>query len=128
MRISDEIPMIGVVVDYFWPRYMGTWAHSDGTFVNVKGELQDMTEWDETQFFEDIEVSQTGTIDAEGAAEKSGGYYWFEVKKTLNSGDIYDWAVEPGQVIGNNPSDSLLFGALSEGVIFLRNIQMQLGE
>jgi hypothetical protein len=128
VRVPDEYNLHGVVVDYFWPLYTGTWAHSDGLFVNIEGDIEDLTAWDEANFYEDITMKPAGTLDIEAAVSESDGFDWFEIKRKLNSGDVYDWAFEPGQVIGNNPTDSLLFVILADEIFFLRDIQLSLGE
>ena len=46
VRVPKNLPLSGVAVDYFWPRYTGTWEHSDATFVNIDGDSFDGTNWD----------------------------------------------------------------------------------
>ena len=86
-RVPKNLPIAGVAVDYFWPEYTGTWAHSDAVFVNIEGEYQDLANWDETTFYEDVKLTPPGTIDAEAAASSDTDFYWLEIKKDLNSGD-----------------------------------------
>lgn len=126
-RVSKESDLQGIAADYFWPMYTGTWAHSDGVFVHFNGSAQDVSNWDESDFYNDDELSPPGSVDIETAVIDDDGFYWFEIKKTLNSGDSYDWALEPGQVIGYNPSDSFLFALIMEENFFSRNLQMRLG-
>lgn len=126
-RVPKNLPIAGVAVDYFWPEYTGTWAHSDGVFVNIQGEYQDMANWDENRFYQDIELTPPGTIDAEAAASQDTDFYWLEIKKDLNSGDQYDWAVAPGQTVGHNPEDSFLFALIFQEGYFTRSLQMHIG-
>ena len=126
-RVPKDLPITGVAVDYFWPEYTGTWAHSDAVYVNIQGEYQDWANWDETTFYEDVKLTPPGTIDAEAAASSDADYYWLEIKKELNSGDIYDWAVAPGQTVGHNPEDSFLFALIFQEGYYTRSLQMHIG-
>jgi hypothetical protein len=127
-RVSKEIPVKGVAGAYFWPEYTGTWAHSDGYFVDTTGYFQDHSNWDESDWHKDDELSPPGTVDVEAAVNDDGDFYWFEIKKALDSGDGYDWSLEPGQIIGGNPHDSLLFVIVLQEGDYWRNIQMELVE
>ena len=128
VRVPKDLPLDGVAVDYFWPRYTGTWEHSDVTFVDIEGELFDGSNWDEVDFYDDVELTPQGSINFEAVVREDGNFYWFEIKKELDSGDPYDWEVKPGQIIGNHPSDSLLFALIFEDTFFARKIQLHLGE
>lgn len=127
-RVPKNLSPVGVAVHYFWPEYTGTWAHSDGVYVNIQGEYLDLANWDEEYFYEDVELTPPGTIDVEAAASQDMDFYWFEIKKDLNSGDQYDWAVAPGQTVGHNPLDSFLFALIFEEGFFTRSLQMHIGE
>ena len=96
-------------------------------FVNIQGEYQDLANWDETTFYEDVKLTPPGTIDAEAAASSDTDFYWLEIKKDLNSGDRYDWAVAPGQTVGHNPEDSFLFALIFQEGYFTRSLQMHIG-
>jgi hypothetical protein len=63
----------------------------------------------------------------EAAVNDDDDFYLFEIKKALDSGDGYDWSLEPGQIIGSNPHDSLLFVIVLQDGDYWRNIQMELG-
>ena len=41
-----------------------------------------------------------------GGGSYDGNHYWFEWRKLLDSGDRYDWMLEPGQIVG----DGITFG------------------
>ncbi len=128
VRVTNDTPIDGVAVDYFWPEYTGTWAHSDGVYVNISGFYQDLANWDESKWYNDSQLTPPGSMNVVAAASSDNSYYWFEIKKALNSGDRYDWAVAPGQVIGYNPLDSFLFALiLEQGIFFTRNLQIELG-
>ncbi len=124
--VKKELGIKGVAVDYFWPVYTGTWAHSDGVYVNLSGSSQDLANWDESNWYDDIELSPPGSIDVEAAVKEIEDFYWFEIIKPLNSGDAYDWALEPGDLIGSAPSDSFLFAIVTEDSFFSRNLKMKL--
>ena len=127
-RVPKDLSTMVTAVLYFWPEYTGSWAHSDNTSVSIEGEYQDQSGWDEAQFYEDVKLSPPGSVDGEGAVSEDGEFYWFEIKKDLDSGDSYDWALEPGQTIGSNPSDSLLVLLGMEDSYFTRSLQMRVGE
>ena len=47
-------------------------------------------------------------VDGRLTSESGGGSYdrndyWFESRKRLDSGDRYDWMLEPGQIVGDEP-------------------------
>ena len=116
----------GVAIDYFWPVYTGAWAHSDGVFVNVSAEVQDLANWDEANWYEDSELDPAGSIDAEAKVTELNDFYFIEIKRPLDSGDEYDWAFQPGDEIGAAPSDSFLFAIITEESYFSRNLKMKL--
>jgi hypothetical protein len=128
VRIPDKLATHGVFIDYFWPEYAGAWEHSDGVYINVEGELFDHSNWDETRWYEDEDLDPPGTIDVNGAVREDDGFYWFEIKRPLNTGDSYDWDLNPGQTVGNNPHDSFLIGIVLDEGEFMRYIQLILDE
>ncbi len=125
-RVPKELAVRGAFVNYFWPEYVGTWAHSDGVYVTVDGETFDQGLWDELRWVEDVELNPPGTIDAEAVPGEDGEFHWFEIRRPLNSGDTYDWAFEPGQTYGNNPYDSVMIGIETDEGVFLRYLQLEL--
>jgi len=128
VRIPKKLVPKAIFVNYFWPEYTGSWAHSDGAYVNIETGIFDYGKWDELQFYADEELEPPGTFDVQAAYSEDGEFFWFELSKPLDSGDRYDWALEPGQRIGDNPYDAFLSGIeLAEGAFF-RNLQLQLGE
>lgn len=128
VRIPSNLATRGIFVDYFWPEYTGTWEYSDGIYTNIDGLVFDHCNWDEMDWHNDEELDPPGTIDVQAAKSMESEYYWFEIKRPLNSGDSYDWALEPGQVVGNNPYDSFLIGVVLNEGEFMRNLQLFLGE
>jgi hypothetical protein len=128
VRIPIDLAVRGVFVDYFWPEYTGSWAHSDGVFYNVDGELFDWGKWDELQWISDEDLDPPGTIDGQGAYREDSDFYWFELTRSLNSGDSYDWIWEPGRKYGNNPYDSVLIGVVLEEGEYMRYLQLEVGE
>ena len=127
-RVPKEHAPRGVYVDYWWPEYTGTWEHSDGIYVKTTGENRDLGQWDEMQWHEDKDLDPPGTVDVEARSTEDDAFYWFEIKRALNSGDRYDWIFEPGHIYGANPYDSVMVGMESEEGTFLRYIQLEVGE
>jgi hypothetical protein len=127
-RVPEELAIRGVFVNYFWPEYTGTWAHSDGVYINIDDEIYDFGKWDEMQWLGDEELDPPGTVDVQAAYRYDGEFYWFEIKRPLNSGDSNDWAFEPGMKVGDNPLDSFMIGIGLEEGDFMRYLQLTLGE
>lgn len=128
VRIPAELAARGAFVDYFWPEYTGSWAHSDGVYVNVDGEVFDHGQWDEMQWHEDEDLEPPGAINVEAANSREDDFYWFEIKRPLQSGDGNDWSLAPGQTVGGNPYDSFLIGIVMEEGDYMRSLQLELGE
>jgi len=91
-----------LTIAYYWPEYnetVGRWPHSDSGGVCLGGEAGDGYGWDEKRWYDDVtEASPPGQNNVEGAASHDGIYYWFEIKKALNSGDGCDWNFEQGEI------------------------------
>lgn len=128
VRVPHNVDPRGVFINYFWPRYTGLWAHSDGVFMNVEWDISDITNWDEENWYSDEEMDPPGDFNVGGAIDEDDQYIWFEIKKELDSGDGYDWSLHPGIRIGWNPNDSLLFGVFIQNGPFMRHIRLQLLE
>lgn len=127
--VKKTAELNGVAVDYFWPYYTtGKWPHSDGLYVNVKGEVQDLANWDESNWYDDEELDPPGNIDGEAGVTELNDFYFIEIKRPLNSGDAYDWVFELGDAIGDSPSDSFLFAIIEKDSFFTRNLKMTLVE
>jgi hypothetical protein len=127
VRVPKEHAPRGVFVDYWWPEYTGTWEHSDGIYAKTTGENRDLGQWDEMQWQYDTDLDPPGTVDVEARSTEDDEFYWFEIKRALNSGDSYDWVFEPGKTYGANPYDSVMIGMESAEGTFLRYIQLDLG-
>jgi hypothetical protein len=128
VRVSKELWVWGVFVNYWWPEYTGSWAHSDGVYAEIDGYILDHGLWDETQWREDKDLDPPGTVDLEANSTADGEFYWFEIRRALNSGDEYDWVWEPGQTYGANPRDFVMIGVEGEEGTFVRYIQLEVGE
>lgn len=50
-----------------------------------------------------------GQLNAIGAASFDKDYYWFELKKMLNSGDTVDWVMVPGKTYGVWDADGVIW-------------------
>ncbi len=94
--INDEF-----AIHYYWPIYDGVWAHGDKGYVSLNGYSGDQYILDGV-LGDDVASGGQNNFLAKGMI--SGGYYWFEFRKDLNSGDGYDWALSPGQTIGVLPT------------------------
>jgi len=127
VRVPKEHAARGLFVDYWWPEYTGTWEHSDGIYAKTNGEIRDLGQWDEMQWHEDKDLDPPGTVDIEARSTEDDKFYWFEIKRAMNSGDRYDWIFEPGHKYGANPYDSVMIGMESEEGTFLRYIQLEVG-
>ena len=89
----------GVYFNHFWPGpYVDGWDHSDGAGLSLEGEVYDMYGWDEISWKDDED--QGGRNDTVGAVYQDGNYYWFELKKPLDSGEALDWSWTPGTNTG----------------------------
>ena len=128
VRIPSDQVVKAVMFSYYWPEYTGTWPQSDRIYVRFSGEIFDYCFWDEMNWYKDEEMDPPGNIDLEAAVSEDGDFIWFEIKRPLNSGDGYDWALEPGLTIGYNPYDSLHISVLLEEGSFIRYLQLTLGE
>jgi len=52
-------------------------------------------------YSDDDKMSPPGENNVKGAASYNGTHYWFELGKTLNTGDRYDFSLVPGQTYAN---------------------------
>jgi hypothetical protein len=126
----DTDPLDLVWIDYFWD-WVETpyphWEHSDAGSIRYDNYTFDRYGWDETNWYEDTEAIPPGENNVEGAATHDGGYYWFEFKKLLDSGDGYDFAFSPGQFID---TDVLLlgWGDHSEDIPYVTQTWLQLAD
>jgi len=93
-------------ISYFWPEWdpLTGWENNDAGFCSInprfEGQTRDYYGWDETRFYKDVEATPPGENNFEGSGTYDGSYYWFEMKKPLNSGDGYDWNFELGETYG----------------------------
>jgi len=114
VRISKEIGVRCVYGNYWCPEDTGTWEHSDGVYARINDGIFDHGQWDEMQWHEAKNLDPLGTVDVEVRSTEDGEFIWFEIKRSLNSGDRYDWAFEPGHTYGANPYASVMVGMESE--------------
>ncbi len=128
VRVPKEHLPRGVYVNYWWPQYTGTWEHSDGVYAKINDEIFDHGQWDEMQWQYDTDLDPPGTVDIEARSTEDDEFYWFELKRALNSGDSYDWVFELGKTYGANPYDMVMIGMESADGTFLRYIQLEIGE
>ena len=85
----------GLYFNHYWPGpYVDHWKNSDGTGVTVNDDAFDGHDWNEVTWKDDTDFG--GKKDTVGKASKDNSYYWFELKKPLDSGDDLDWSWRPG--------------------------------
>jgi hypothetical protein len=70
---------------------------TDKSIVGQLGLTQDLYNYDGSTWTNDI---PTGVNNVEGMGHYDGIFYWFELKKPLNSGDMCDWVFEIGATYG----------------------------
>jgi hypothetical protein len=115
-------------ISLFTAPYGPPWAESDRGSVSFGGQTWDSYGWDDTQWYKDIDAG--GQNDVEGAASYDGAFYWFEFRKRLNSGDGYDWALQPPQIVPDSYESDLRVALwdYSLAVGYGQNISLQLSE
>jgi hypothetical protein len=100
---------------YFWPTIAGTdWDQSDAAWLYQLGSPTDLTNYDGNTWQQDIYATPPGENNVQGIGNHDTMFYWFEAVKPLDSGDIWDWSLEPGDTIGagnmEQTSDLLYIG------------------
>ncbi len=70
---------------------------TDKSSVGQLGSPNDQYNYDGTTWTNDV---PTGVNNVEGMGHYDGIFYWFEIKKPLNSGDMCDWFFEVGETYG----------------------------
>lgn len=102
--IYDDADDAGI--SYWWGEWdpLTGWEYNDAGFCSInpiyEGQTRDYYDFTETRVYEDVEATPPGENDFEGKGTYDGNYYWFEMKKPLNSGDGYDWDFELGETYG----------------------------
>jgi hypothetical protein len=112
----------------FTAPYGPPWADSDHGSVSIGGQTWDAYGWNDTQWYTDTDAG--GQNDVEGAASHDGAFYWFEFRKKLDSGDGYDWTLQPPQVVPNSNGSSFLVSIWddSEVATYEQHLSLQLSE
>ena len=90
----------------------------------------DRGQWDEVQFYDDLEMDPPGTLDTVAAVAEDTEFVWIELRHPLESGDGYDWVFEPGQTYGSSPygdADGLMVGMTMDEGTFLRYLRLTIG-
>jgi len=70
---------------------------TDRSIVGQLGSTQDQFNYTGTTWQNDL---PGGVNNVEGMGHYDGIFYWFEIKKPLNSGDMRDWVFEFGETYG----------------------------
>jgi len=118
-----ELEGHGAYIDYFWGQYVPPWEHSDFGTVGRDNQTFDGYGYDDMNWKEDVLAAPPGQNNVQGKASQDTSYYWFEFRKTLNSGEAYDWAWGPGDIV----EADLLIGIYDQTTFFERYIQLHLG-
>lgn len=89
-------------ISYLWPEMSedNMWPYSDSGSCSFGGQVRDTyrsIDQADTRWKLDTEFEPPGQNNVEGACTHDGIYYWFEMKKDLNSGDGYDWNLKLGE-------------------------------
>jgi len=124
---SDIDSNDGGAIALFTGPYGPPWAESDYSYLSFGEGTWDAYGWDDSQWYTDTDAG--GQNDVEGAASHDGTYYWFEFRKKLNSGDGYDWALTPPQIVGDGDSN-LLVSAYDDSlvIVYEQEVLLQLSE
>ncbi|RLI00990.1 hypothetical protein DRO31_07545 [Candidatus Bathyarchaeota archaeon] len=79
--------------------YNGTsgFIATDKSIIGQLGSPQDQYDYDGSIWTNDV---PTGINNVEGMGHYDGTFYWFELKKPLDSGDMCDWLFEIGETYG----------------------------
>jgi len=94
---SETDPKDEAFIEIFIGPYGPPWAESDFGALSFSGETVDLHGWDDTRWYSDIEAG--GKDDVEGASSYRKNSYWFEFRKKLDSGDGFDWTLDPPQTV-----------------------------
>ena len=70
---------------------------TDKSIVGQLGAPSDWYDYDGSTWINDL---ATGENNVEGMGHYDGIFYWFELKKSLDSGDLCDWVFELGETYG----------------------------
>ncbi len=100
---------------YLWPTIAGTdWDRSDAAWLYQLGSPIDLTNYDGNAWQQDTDATPPGDNNVQGKGYYDTTFYWFEMVRPLDSGDQWDWSVEPGDTVGagnmEQTSDLLYIG------------------
>jgi len=105
---------------------------TDKSIIGQLGSTQDLFNFTGSSWQNDV---PGGENNVEGMGHYDGLFYWFEIKKPLNSGDMCDWFFEHGETYGyaDSPidrSDHLCIGMFddSQGYNIQNFIQLVIAE
>jgi hypothetical protein len=84
--------------------------------------------WDQTSWFPDQSSPNRAINNVEGATGEDDGYIYFEFRKPLNSGEVEDWAWQPGSWVGSGVTGDLMFGISTDQAWYAQYITLHLSE
>lgn len=83
---------------YLMPDPVSRYIFSDKSETEQLGSTLYLTDYDGSSWLNDVSLS--GENNVEGMGHFDGVFYWFELKKPLNSGDGHDWIFLYDEVYG----------------------------
>lgn len=88
-------------INYLWPdKEQGKWPQSDSARISQMNPPMDLFNYTGTTWQKDGLSTPPGENNVIGMGHFNGYYYWFEMRKKLNSNDGRDWTLEQGDTIG----------------------------
>lgn len=119
-----------IEVSYMWQDQADSnMGYSDsGQISHDPTSTEDYYGWDEQRWYEDGSSPNQANNDVKGATSEDEKYIYLEFRKPLNSGEVEDWAWQPGTWVGTGITGDLLFAASNEQVWYSRYIKLHLSE
>lgn len=121
----SHLEVYAAYISYFWP-YPNPFTHSDLGVVLTDGTAWDACEYVEGQWHGDIVTSPLGQNNVVGAATADDNFFWFEMKKALNSGDGCDMSWIPGETVGLGRTGVLWLGISTPSSYFEHPVVLHL--
>jgi hypothetical protein len=121
-------------ISYEWGTNENPWKNLDISSMELNGWIWDAyRKGEETELVSDEDRSPQGENNIEGFASHDGAYYWFELRKEMDSEDSYDWTLEPGNIYGQRThmpniggNMKAIFFDSKEEILFTEFIQLSI--